>query len=258
MIDPLLTAYDEQLRHRAEVSGATEVVEHGPLLWARFDDSGFVTYRSLDGHDVDRLIEQTVAHFRDESDVPEFEWKTRGHDAPADLDRRLRAHGLEPDEVETVMAGEIDGLVGDVELPAAVTVRRAGEGGDFIDDVRRAATMQAEVFGGGHGWESTLRRIEASNGLSTLWLAETGDTVVSAGRLEIVPDTEFAGLWGGATLAGWRGKGIYRAMTAARARYARDHGVRFLQSDCSEMSRPILERSGLRRITTTTPYLWTR
>ncbi|GAB3587111.1 GNAT family N-acetyltransferase [Calidifontibacter terrae] len=259
MTDPLLTAYDDQLRHRAEVSGALEVIEHGPLLWARFEDGGFVTYRNLADQDVDRLIADTVAHFRDETDVAEFEWKTRGHDGPPNLDELLRAHGFVADEIETVMAGEIDGLVTDVELPDDIHVRQAGVGGDLADDVRRASTMQNEVFGGGgHGWESALRRLQGSNGLSTFWLAEVDGDVVSAGRLEIVPDSEFAGLWGGATRAPWRGKGIYRAMTAARARYARGRGVRYLQSDCTEMSRPILERSGLRKITTTTPYVWTR
>ncbi len=259
MTDPLLTAYDEQLRHLAEVAGATEIVDHAPLLWARFEDSGFVTYRSLADQDVERLVADTVAHFRDDTDVAEFEWKTRGHDAPADLGDILTAHGLVGEEVETVMAGEIDGLVGDVELPAGITVRQAGVGGDLTDDVRRAATMQDEVFGGGgHGWEATLRRLQQSDGLATMWLAEADGEVISAGRLEIVTDTEFAGLWGGATRAQWRGKGIYRAMTAARARYAGAQGVRYLQSDCTEMSRPILERSGLRRITTTTPYVWKR
>jgi hypothetical protein len=35
-------------------------------------------------------------------------------------------------------------------------------------------------------------------------------------------------------------------------------GAVYLHSDCSDMSRPILERSGLVPVTTTTPYLWTR
>jgi len=30
-----------------------------------------------------------------------------------------------------------------------------------------------------------------------------------------------------------------------------------LYADCTEMSRPILERCGLTAITTTTPYVWT-
>jgi hypothetical protein len=37
-----------------------------------------------------------------------------------------------------------------------------------------------------------------------------------------------------------------------------DEGVRYIHSDCSAMSRPILERSGLVAVTTTTPYLWKR
>ena len=56
----------------------------------------------------------------------------------------------------------------------------------------------------------------------------------------------------------WRGKGIYRALTAARARFALGEGVRYIHSDCSAMSRPILERSGLVAVTTSTPYLWKR
>ena len=42
------------------------------------------------------------------------------------------------------------------------------------------------------------------------------------------PAPEFAGLWGGATLEQWRGRGIYRALVAARAYSAIDQGVRYL------------------------------
>ena len=70
--------------------------------------------------------------------------------------------------------------------------------------------------------------------------------------------TDFAGLWGGATHPDWRGRGLYRALTAARARHAHGLGVRFLYVEWSPMSQPILERSGLSRITTTTPYVWQR
>ena len=49
-----------------------------------------------------------------------------------------------------------------------------------------------------------------------------------------------------------------RLHTSARARSALGRGVRYLHSDCTAMSRPILERSGLVAVTTTTPYLWRR
>jgi hypothetical protein len=91
-----------------------------------------------------------------------------------------------------------------------------------------------------------------------LWVAEAEGRVVSAGRLEPVRGTSFAGIWGGATLAEWRGRGIYRALTAARARSALRMGKTLVNSDSTEYSRPILERSGLVKVSTTTPYHWRR
>ena len=67
--------------------------------------------------------------------------------------------------------------------------------------------------------EALLRRLSRDDGME-LWVAEADDQVVSAGRLEPVAGTDFAGIWGGSTLKEWRGRGIYRAMTAARARSA--------------------------------------
>jgi GNAT superfamily N-acetyltransferase len=64
------------------------------------------------------------------------------------------------------------------------------------------------------------------------------------GWLEIRPGSQFAGLWGGATLAEWRGRGIYRALVARRAQLAAARGVRYLQVDASSDSSPILQRLG--------------
>jgi hypothetical protein len=71
-----------------------------------------------------------------------------------------------------------------------------------------------------------------------------------------VPATEFAGIWGGPTRPEWRGRGIYRALTAAHARSALVLGKRLIHSDSTEESRPILEGAGLVKVSTTTPYLW--
>lgn len=259
----LLRAYDDQLRREGEVGRAVEVVHHGPLLWAVFDHGGFVTYRDLgglEGGPLDRLIEETVAHFRDDTDVASFEWKSRGHDRPDDLAGRLLAHGLVAEPVETVMVGEASLLAVDVPLPEGVVVRRAGEGGDLREDIARMLAAQEAVFGGNRGPSLERALAELEGGDSEYWLAEVVDTgeVVAAGRLTVVPGTSFAGVWGGSTLPEWRGRGIYRALVAARARAALARGVRLINSDCTDMSRPILERSGLVAVTTTTPYVWTR
>jgi len=260
----LLTAYDAQLRGAAEVQGSTGWDRSGPLWRGLFPDSGFVSYDSLEDlgstEAVDALVGETVAFFAAHPEVSEFEWKTRGHDWPPDLDRILRAHGLEPEEVETVMVGEASSLAVDVDLPDAVSVRRVDHlpAPEREAVVREASAMQREVFGGGPSGDQVLDRLTRMGEAETFWVAEADGRVVSAGRLDEVEGTDFAGLWGGATLPKWRGHGIYRALTAARARYALSRGVGYLHSDCSPMSRPILERSGLVAVTTTTPYLWKR
>ena len=255
----LLAAYDAQLRGEAEVAGAASWDRAGPLHRAVFGRSGFVSYESLDGvGDVDRLIAETVAHFAGLPQVEEFEWKTRGHDRPADLGERLRRAGLVAEEPETVMVGEATALAAEVELPAEAVVRRVDQLPERNQVVAAASRMQRDVFGEGPSAEEVLERLDRSDGLEEFWVVEVDGEVVCAGRLQRVAGTEFAGLWGGACAPPWRGRGLYRALTSARARSALARGVRYLHSDCTAMSRPILERSGLVAVTTTTPYLWRR
>jgi len=252
----LLAAYDDQLRREAEVRRAAVLEEAGPSLRGVFPWGGFVTYRDLaglEGEELDALIADTVRWFRDEHEVDRFEWKTRGHDAPADLPDRLLAHGLVAEPRETVMIGEASALAVDVPLPDGATVERITE----RDDLVRLLELQETVFRDGHGprLEEAVRELES--GAAEYWWVTVDGVPVSAGKLE-VPGTEFAGIWGGGTLEEWRGRGLYRALTAARARSALAQGVRFLHSDSTDMSRPILERSGLVPVTTTTPYVWHR
>jgi GNAT superfamily N-acetyltransferase len=258
----LLAAYDVQLRGEAEVQGALSWDRSGPLWRAWFRREGFVSYEALDGlgslEAVDDLIAETVAFFAGHAEIERFEWKTRGHDWPPDLDERLRAHGLEPEEVETVMVGEASHLAVDIELPEGVTVRRVDQLPDREAIITEASDVAAKIFGDGPSGAEMLDRLDRMQGLEQFWVAESDGHVVCSGRLARVEGTEFAGIWGGSTLPEWRGKGIYRALTAARARAALAEGVRYINSDCTVMSRPILERSGLVAVTTTTPYVWSR
>ncbi len=258
-IQSLLTAYDEQLRDEAEVAVALHRERHGPVIWAVFPgDRGFVTYRSLSGWSgdlLDTLIGETVAHFIADG-ITQAEWKTRGHDDVPELDLLLRRHGFVPDEPESVMIGRAEDLAVDVPLPRGVTLRRITE----LDDVRRMVAMQDEVFGNPRpdlAAELVHRAAERDDGME-LWVAEADGEIISAGRIEPVAGTDFAGIWGGATRPEWRRQGVYRALTAERARSALRSGKTFINSDSTEFSRPILERSGFAKVTTTTPYEWRR
>ena len=257
----LLRVYDSQLRGEAEVLTAETCERHGPLLWATYSDGrGFVTYRSLAGSEdrLESLVAATRTHFEAQPGMREVEWKTRGHDVAPGLPDILREHGFEPQDAESVMLGEAQAMAVDVVLPPGVSVRRI----TTEPDLRRMSVMQAMVFGDGHPDEAhtaeLLRRLAADPDGLELWVAEADGEVISAGRLEPVPGTQVAGIWGGSTLAPWRGRGIYRALTAERARSALRRGFPFLHSDSTEFSRPILERSGFLKITTTTPYEWRR
>lgn len=258
----LLRAYDEQLRTDAETPGAVSVARLGPLRLVTFAGGrGFVTYRDLGdagADDISRLVAGALSHFRDAADIDRVEWKTRGHDRAPGLHDALLAHGFVPDEPESIMIGEARLLAVDVQLPEGVTLRRVEEDAD----VRAMSAMSAEVFGDPvHEAEAMadalLLRLSRGGGME-LWVAEADGEIVSAGRLEPVGDTDFAGIWGGATRPAWRGRGIYRALTAARARSALRMGKTLINSDSTEYSRPILERAGLVKVSTTTPYHWHR
>jgi len=270
VVDPieLLRLYDEQVRG-AEDQGlpAHAVVERdGPVLRVTGLHRGFVsTGRDVGvrGAELDELIERQQAVFAARGEA--VEWKTRAHDQPDDLTDRLLAAGFVPEDRETVVVASVDdlGTATAARPPAGVRLRTTQD----PQDMRRIGVMETKVWGDDRGWlgEELVATVAAEPRLTHVFVAEAeqggagadAGEVVSAGWVTLTPGTEFAGLWGGSTLAGWRGRGIYRALVAARARLAREHGVRYLQVDASDDSRPILERLGFVAITTTTPYVWT-
>jgi len=254
----LLSVYDEQLRTDAETPSALSVTVHGPLRLVTFARGrGFVTYRDLGGADeagIRDLVAATVAHYAADPEVTEVEWKSRGHDHAPGLHEALVDAGFAPEDPESIMMGEARLLAVDVALPAGVTLRTVTDEAD----VRAMSAMADEAFGdpvSDERAESLLRRLALRDGME-LWVADADGVMVSAGRLEPVENSVVAGIWGGSTLVPWRGKGIYRALTAARARSALGLGKTVIHSDSTEFSRPILERSGLVKVSTTTPYSW--
>jgi hypothetical protein len=115
-----------------------------------------------------------------------------------------------------------------------------------------------EIFGTRHTFViNRLARSMAAECRQQLgYIAMADGHAVSVGRLETHPDSIFAGLYGGGTLASHRGRGFYRALVAARARDAMELGARYLSVDALPTSRPILERLGFMRLTDSWPCTW--
>jgi hypothetical protein len=256
----LLAAHDAQLRAhvapRLPDGESVDVV--GPLVrfsggWGR----GWVLYRDLDGIEgdaLDELVADQIAFFGERGQS--FEWKTYGHDRPADLPRRLLAAGFVPEEPETVVIAPVDGIAGEPRLPDGVALRDVTARADLdrIDGLE-AAVWDEDEDDAGYGASLEAELVADPDALSVV-VAEAGDRVVCAAWVRFLHGTEFACFFGGATLEEWRGRGIYRATVTHRANLAAARGCRYLQTDASDDSRPILERLGFVAVTTTTPYLW--
>jgi len=238
-------------------SGVT-IVRDGPLVrLLGFGDRGYVLYRDLGGLEgpaLDDLIARQVRVFAERGE--RFEWKYHGHDLPADLPNRLRAAGLEPEDEETVLIAHAADIAGEPRLPDGVSLGEVTTRADFA----RIAVLGKAVWGdrGQEGWLVDMLESEREIDPDSIAIvvAETSGTVVCAAWIRFARGTQFATLWGGATLPEWRRRGIYRATVAYRANLAAARGFQYLEVDASDDSRPILERLGFVPVTTTTPYIW--
>ena len=234
----------------------------GPLLRAVGVRRGYISGPrdvGVTGAELDRLIARQRDYFAGLGQA--VAWQTRAHDEPADLPARLRAAGFVAGEERTVLIGLAAELATAPVVPGGVALRWVTADGDM----HRIAALQSAVWGQdwGQDWgwlgENLIGRIAAAPDAVAVLVAEAGGTVVSAAWLVFVqPGADgFARLLGGSTQPQWRGRGIYRALVAARAQRAAARGVKYLQVDASADSAPILRRLGFRAVTTTTAYVWT-
>jgi len=259
-VSELLAAYDAQVRDRVPdpLPRGVTAERDGPVVRLfGLAGRGFVLYRHLGGlvgAELDELIARQVHAFAERGEA--FEWKLHGHDRPEDLSQRLLHAGFVPEETETVVIARAAAIAADVPPPEGVSLREVTSRADL----ERIAALEQAVWGpaGQETW--LVEMLESERAVDpdalTIVVAESGATVVSAAWIRFEHGTEFATLWGGATLQEWRRRGIYRATVAHRANRAVERGFRYLETDASDDSRPILERLGFRAVTTTTPYVW--
>jgi GNAT superfamily N-acetyltransferase len=252
----VLAAYDAQLRRDAHADGTGARVERvGPVVrYVSPDAEGWsaVIWSDLDDDTADAAIAGQLEYFAGRR----FEWKLYAHDQPADLGDRLRAAGFTAEEPESLMAAEIAELPPAPELPPGLTLQWVTD----ADGVAAVVAVHEEVFGVAHAWLGRALTAQLAEQRRTgveqvaALLAVADGRPVSAGRVEFHGGTEFASVWGGGTLPQWRGRGLYRALVAARATRAAELGYRYLQVDAGPESRPILRRLGFVELATTTPF----
>ncbi|MFG2435631.1 GNAT family N-acetyltransferase [Streptomyces sp. NPDC048508] len=251
----VLALFDRDMRETARPDAPGARIERAGRVVRQIGAEGGwngVIWSDLDGTNADAAVAEQIRHFT--ALGLEFEWKLYGHDRPEDLGRRLQAAGFTAQPEETLMIAELGDLTLDAEPPEGVRLLPVTD--------RAGVELVAEVHQQAFGTDGTrlrhqlLAQLTGDADTVVAVVALAGAVPVSAARMELLPGARFAGLWGGGTVQAWRGRGIYRALVAHRARVAADRGYRYVQVDASSQSRPILARLGFQPLTTTTPYVY--
>ena len=214
----LLAAYDADVRSTfaRRLPSGWAPSQDGPLTRCLTAQGGFAmaatSLSELTDDELAGLADRTVAFYAERN--RQFEWKTYDHDR-SDLGAVLRERGLVPDEHEALVIGTARDLATDAPVPDGLSLRTVSSRADLD----RVAAMESEVWGEDWSWlaDDLVERIADPHAPATVYVVEDGDRVVSAAWLAPTVGTRFAGLWGGSTLADYRGRGIYRALVARRA-----------------------------------------
>ncbi len=213
---------------------------------------GAVVYSRLDETNVDDAIREQVSFF--ESIGQHFEWKVYDYDRPSDLKERLEAHGFMIGDAEAIM-------VLDLEEAAEILWQPVSPGIQKITDPEKLAdvlTIHEQV------WEedaSSLIHYLQENLSSTpeqlsIYAAYVDQQPASAAWIFFPKRSQFASLWGGSTISGFRRQGLYTSLLAVRVQEAKARQRRYLTVDASPMSRPILEKFGFETIAYSYPCKW--
>jgi hypothetical protein len=115
--------------------------------------------------------------------------------------------------------------------------------------------LAEEIFGG--DWSFTTDQLSASIDRSDPthrgYIGYLNGDAASIGRLYVHPKSWFAGLYGGGTRPGFRGRGMYKAVVEARIQDAIEWGAKYAMVDARETSRGILEGMGFECVGETWP-----
>lgn len=244
-------AYDaEQRRDPLFPASRVEHTAHTTRLISTTDARATITYAGLDADNADDVIAAELAAFRAMPAITRLEWKLYDYDLPPDLQTRLAAHGFSIGEAEAICVLDLADLPDRLRQPPTHDVRRL----THLDQVAEVLAMKQAVWPEeewvADGWlgQMLTESVTAPDPMLHVYIAYVDGVAISSGWIDLPPGRQFAGLWGGSTMPGFRGRGLYTALIAARAADAIAHGVRYLTIDASPMSRPIVERLGFQHM----------
>ncbi|HEX2980543.1 MAG TPA: GNAT family N-acetyltransferase [Anaerolineaceae bacterium] len=216
------------------------------------DRDGVVLFSRLSEATIDEAIREQVAYFAKLGYA--FEWKVYEHDRPADLKERLARQRFTIGEEEAFLTLDLAQAPAALLQPVTLDVRRE------TDPVAVAGVMAVKAAVWNAPSDQLGARLAADlrerPELISLYVGYDGEKPVCSAWTYFDGGSDFAGLWGGSTLAEYRGRGYYTALLSLRVQEALRRGIRYLIVDASPMSRPILEKHGFTFVEYTYPCEW--
>lgn len=249
----LLALYDMELRIELEQPNVRREVFPRLVRYIKpAPGMNYVAYSRLEEQEIDRVIDDQITYFLT-MDQP-FSWHVCDHDWPPTLKDRLIAHGFAPDDdPDAVMVLDAHDASPALLAPLRADVR-AITPPDRLDVV---AQIEAQIWGGNFDWlTQRLSEHLAIPDYLSVYVAYVDNQPACAGWVYFHPHSQFAGLFGGATLPAYRQRGLYTALLAMRVQEAIRRGYRFLVTGASPMSQPILAHNGFNLLTHLYAYEW--
>lgn len=201
-----------------------------------------VAHVRLAGADVDAVIAAEVDRVR--RDRRGMQWNVYDDDAPPDLGARLARAGFREQARETVLVRPSGAApTDDAAPPPGLTLRRLTHEAELADYF----AVDEAVWGTGFTAWVRAWFVAALAGRAdpvAIFVAYAGPAPVGCGWVTLPPRRTFAHLFGGTVLPAHRGRGVYRALVAARTRTARAAGLPWLVTDANAHSEPRLTRAG--------------
>lgn len=254
--DEMLELYDRQMRLDAPLPGAGYRHERvgtvlrlvGPSA-ATHDNC--IMFSRLDAAGADAAIRGEIGFFG--SLAHGFEWKLHGHDQPDDLADRLLRHGFTAETPETILIRDLLDDQPPRQNAPPIDIRRIDRSG--LPDL---VAVQNAVWNEDNAWFGDRLATELAEDAAAIEIlvgyVERRPVATSLMRLH--GGTSFASLWAAATLPAFQRRGIYSRLVERHATAARAAGVRLLQVDANENSRPVLERVGFRPLVKVQGFVW--
>jgi hypothetical protein len=242
----MLALFDQDQRIDIEYPGSRREVT--PEVVRHIDTSGtgegMLLYSHLNAANADQIIREQVTYF--ESLGQAFEWKVYDHDQPPDLKERLRSYGFEVGEAEAIMLLDLEEAPKILWQPVLHNIQRIISP-ERISDILgiEQQVWDEDCSGLGHYLQAALTNYPEQ---MSVYVAYMDGQPASTAWVYFPKHSQFASLWGGASLSGYRKRGLYTALLAVRAQEARARQVRYLTVDASPMSRPILEKFGFEQM----------